>query len=136
MATPERDPGRADEQGRSAAGEPGGGAEGAGSRPFPGAGARPLFVAALVAVLGYAAGSWAGPTAEEATPDQPSLVSEVGGGCAIELPPGHPPIGTMQGLPPGHPPVRAIPRLPAGHPPIPSWPSPALQVPQVRLVTI
>jgi hypothetical protein len=135
MATPERDPERADNQVLSAADEPGGGAPGAGSRPLPSAGARPRFLAALVAVLGFAAGSWASPMADEATPDQSSLWSE-GGGCAIELPSGHPPIGTMPGLPPGHPPVRAVPRLPAGHPPIPLSPSPALLFPQGRIVTI
>ncbi len=35
---------------------------------------------------------------------------------SMQLPPGHPPIA--RGLPPGHPPVSTTPRLPAGHPPV------------------
>jgi len=136
MSTMERDPERADDQVLSAEGEPGGGATGPGSRPLRRAGVRTLLLVACVAVLGLAAGSRAGPTVDQAAPEEPSLGSEAEHGCAIRLPPGHPPIGIMQGLPPGHPPLRTVPRLPPGHPPIPSTQPPAFLPPQQQPFTI
>jgi hypothetical protein len=136
MSTMERDPERADDQVPPAVGEPASGATGPGSRPLRSAGLRTLLLAACVAVLGLAAGSRAGPTVDQAAPEEPSLGSEVEHGCAIRLPPGHPPIGIMQGLPPGHPPLRAVPRLPPGHPPVRSMPPPAFLPPPVQPFTI
>jgi hypothetical protein len=149
MSTMERDPERADNQVPSAVGEPGGGATGPGARPLRRAAIRTLLLTACAGGLGFAAGSWAGPTVDQATPEEPSAGGEDGTGCAEVLlpgdasigimrglPPGHPPIGIMQGLPPGHPPVRALPRLPAGHPPIPSAPPPALLFQQAQPFTI
>jgi hypothetical protein len=132
MTTPERDPGRAGNGVAPAAGDQGGGAGGSGSRPPRSAGTRHLLLVALVALLGFAAGSWTRTRATVAAPDEPSLGSEEVPGCAFALPPGHPPIGNWPGLPPGHPPVWDVPRLPAGHPPIRSLPPPALLVPQAQ----
>ena len=136
MTTPERDPEGVEQQLLAAAGEPGADAAGPASRPVGRAFLRALAVAAGVVGLGFAAGSWATPSAVEAAPDEPFRGSMPGEGCRVDLPPGHPPIGTMQGLPPGHPPVRAVPRLPAGHPPIPAQPLPELLSQQLRIFTI
>ena len=148
MTTPGQDAARAAGQGTQVEGEPGGGAMGPGSGPPRGAGARTPVLAALVAGLGFAAGSWAAPPLEEATPDQAPLEWRAGLGCAEGLPPGHPTLGTMpRELPPGHPPsgpCRGSPRPPAGpgllwpappgHRPHPA--TPPLLFPLVRTVTI
>jgi hypothetical protein len=131
MTTPERKSGRAELELHRAEGEPG---EGRGlARRVGRAGLRALVVATCLAGLGAAAGPQATPAGEAEA--EPTAGWEVGRGCAIELPPGHPPIETMQGLPPGHPPIGAYPRLPAGHPPIPSIP-PVLRSPPVSGFTI
>jgi len=133
--TTEWEPGRA-EQEQAAADQQGSDAARPGSKPPSGAGLRALLLAAVVAWLGFAAGSRAAPAGDVAlgTPSGGAASAEARG-CAELFPPGHPPIETMLGLPPGHPPIRARPRLPAGHPPIPST-LPPLQAPPLPAFTI
>jgi len=134
--TTEREPGRA-EQEQAAADQQGSDAARPGSKPPSGAGLRALLLAAVVAWLGFAAGSRAASGGDQVALETPSggAASAEARGCADLLPPGHPPIGSMLGLPPGHPPIRARPRLPAGHPPIPST-LPPLQAPPLPVFTI
>ena len=113
-----------------AAGEAGGASAGPGTKPPRSVGVRALLLAGYVAVLGLATATWADPVAggtECLPPGHPPVSSMQG------LPPGHPPVGVLEGLlPPGHPPVRVVPRLPAGHPPIRSEPPPLRPPPQEK----
>jgi hypothetical protein len=107
-----------------------------------------LVIAACAAMLGFAAGSRAAPAEDATGVAGPELGQEVEAGCALALPPGHPPVGEARRLPPGHPsigdgllppghpPVGASPRLPAGHPPVPSVPAPMLLVEPPATFTI
>jgi hypothetical protein len=97
---------------------------------------RILILAAAIAGLVIAAGSRAAPRGEQVALSVPVLAAEVEQGCAVGLPPGHPPIGTWRALPPGHPPVGVDSTLPAGHPPIPSMGSPEPLQRQLSIVDI